>query len=113
MSSFPNMNKTSCYSFLDKHPPSARKQKGEKTPSFGFPPAVALEMRSPDTRWALPSGPTPHKSVCFARGTGWNLEAQTQSTKYLARLVHSLNKAYYSFTLSIPYVHGIFNQIPW
>lgn len=60
LSSIYNMNKTS-YSFLDKHPPSARKQKGEKTPSFGFPPAIAMEMGSPDTCWALQSGPAFHK----------------------------------------------------
>lgn len=61
VSSIPNMNKTSCYSFLYKHPPSARKQEGETVPSFGFPPAIAMEMGSPDASWALRSGPTLYK----------------------------------------------------
>lgn len=61
MSSIPNMNKTSCYSFLDKHPLSARKQEGDATPSFGFPPAIAMEICSPDGCWALQSGPTLYK----------------------------------------------------
>lgn len=61
MSSIPNMNKTSCYSFLDKQPPSARKQEGDTTPSFGFPPAIAMEICSPDSCWALQSGMTMYK----------------------------------------------------
>lgn len=36
VSSIPNMNKTSCYSFLDKHPPSARKQEGERRQALVF-----------------------------------------------------------------------------
>lgn len=80
VSSIPNMNKTSCYSFLDKHPASARKQEGETTPSFGFPPAIAMEMGSPDTRRALQSGPTLYKVSSLP-------EAQDGSSKHKQNLL--------------------------
>lgn len=109
MSSIPDMNKTSCYSFLDKHPPSACKQEGGTTPSFGFPPAIVLKMGSLDTRWAVQSGPTLHKVPALP-------EAQDGTSKHKQNLLNTsqrrafhLNKAYYSFTLSISYV---INPIP-
>lgn len=111
VSSIPSMNKTS-YSFLDKHPSCARKQEGEATPSFGFPPAIAMKMGSPDICGALRSGPTLNKVSALPK-------AQDGTSKHKQNLLnteegffHSLNKAYYSFTLSIPYVHGNNNQIP-
>lgn len=82
MSSLPNMNKTSCYSFLDKHPSSARKQEGETKPSFGFPPAIALEMDSPDTCWALQSGPRLYKVSSLP-------EAQDGTSKHKQNLLNT------------------------
>ncbi len=82
MSSLPNMNKTSCYSFLDKHPASARKQEEETTPGFGFPPATAMETGSPDTRWALQRGPTPYKVSTLP-------EAQDGTSKHKQNLLNT------------------------
>lgn len=86
MSSIPNMNKTSCYSFLDKHPQSACKQEGETTPSFGFPPAIPLEMGSPDTCWARQSGPTLYKVSALP-------EAQDGTSKHKQNPLNTFCKA--------------------
>lgn len=82
VSSISNMNKTSCYSFLDKHPPSARKQEGEATPSFGFPPAIPVETDSPDSCWARQSGLTLYKVSALP-------EAQDGTSKHKQNLLNT------------------------
>lgn len=73
VSSIPNMNKTSCYSFLDKHPSKCPQTRGGTTASFGFPPAICdgdgLPRRSlGPAKWSYAV-----QSACFPEGAGWNL----------------------------------------
>lgn len=98
VSSMPNMNKTSCYSFLDKHPPSARKQEGEKTPSFGFPPAIAMETGSPDTCRARQSGPTLYNVSALP-------EAQDGTSKHKQNLLNTLQGSFAVWTKHI--IHSL------
>lgn len=89
MPSIADMNKTSCYSFLDKHPASARNQaRGKRGGELWFSSSNgAVETGSPDARQA------PHKWSDAIAKVSWLPEAQDGTSKHKQKSAKYLAKA--------------------